>query len=90
MGWNLVDVISLYPNAFDNLNNMGVISRAIKKRLISINITNLRDYGEGSYKQVDDIPYGGGAGMVLKPGPIYKTYDSIEKTNNSLTLLIAF
>ena len=43
------DVISLYPNAFDNLNNMGVITRAIKNQLISINILNLRDYGEGSY-----------------------------------------
>ena len=74
------DVISLFPEAFHVLNNMGVISRAIKKKVISINTYNLRDYGEGSYKQVDDLPYGGGAGMVLKPEPIYKAYESIKKS----------
>ena len=69
------DVISLLPNSFKVLNDMGVISRAIKKKLISINTYDLRDYGEGSYKQVDDVPYGGGSGMVLKPEPIYKAYE---------------
>lgn len=82
------DVISLYPNGFDNFNNMGVISRAIKKRLISINITNLRDYGEGSYKQVDDPPYGGGSGMLLKPEPIFNAFESIQKFDNNITLLM--
>ncbi len=83
------DVISLSPKAFQVLNDMGVISRAIKKKLISINICNLRDYGVGSYKQVDDIPYGGGAGMVLKPEPIYKAYESINKLKNKLTLMMS-
>jgi len=68
---------------------MGVISRAIKKKLISINTCNLRDYGEGSYKQVDDVPYGGGAGMVLKPEPIYEAYESIKKLKNKLTLIMS-
>jgi len=82
-------VISLFPEAFQVLNDMGVISRAIKKKLISINTFNLRDYGEGSYKQVDDLPYGGGAGMVLKPEPIYKAYESIKKLKNKLTLIMS-
>ena len=73
------DVISLFPTSFQVLNEMGVISRAIKKKLISINTFDLRNYGVGSYKQVDDIPYGGGDGMVLKPEPIYKSYESIKK-----------
>jgi len=68
---------------------MGVISRAIKKKLISIKTCDLRNYGEGSYKQVDDIPYGGGSGMVLKPEPIYKAYESIKKSKNKLTLLMS-
>ena len=84
----IFDVISLYPNAFDNLNNMGVITRAIKKQLISINIIDLREYGEGSYKQVDDSPYGGGAGMVLKPEPIFNAFESIQKVNNKIILLM--
>ena len=82
------DVISLYPNAFDNLNNMGVITRAIKNQLISINVLNLRDYGEGSYKQVDDLPYGGGSGMLLKPEPIFNAFESIHKLDNNITLLM--
>ena len=82
------DVISLYPNAFDNLNNMGVITRAIKNQLISINVLNLRDYGEGSYKQVDDLPYGGGSGMLLKPEPIFNAFESIHKSDNNITLLM--
>ena len=82
------DVISLYPNAFDNLNNMGVITRAIKNHLISINVLNLRDYGEGSYKQVDDLPYGGGSGMLLKPEPIFNAFESIHKLDNNITLLM--
>ena len=83
------DLISLFPTSFQVLNEMGVISRAIKKNLISINTFDLRNYGVGSYKQVDDIPYGGGAGMVLKPEPIYKAYESIKKSKNKLTLLMS-
>ena len=83
------DVISLFPKSFQVLNDMGVISRAIKNKIISINTCDLRNFGEGSYKQVDDIPYGGGAGMVLKPEPIYKAYESITKSKNKLTLLMS-
>ena len=83
------DVISLFPKSFQVLDEMGVISRAIKKNLISINTSDLRNYGVGAYKQVDDIPYGGGAGMVLKPEPIYKAYESIKKSKNKLTLLMS-
>ena len=82
------DVISLYPKAFDSLNNMGVISRSIQKELIKINLHDLRTFGEGNYKQVDDEPYGGGSGMVLKPEPIYKAYESIIKMNKSRTLIM--
>ena len=83
------DVISLFPKSFQVLNEMGVISRAVKKNLISINTYDLRNYGEGSYKQVDDVPYGGGSGMVLKPEPIYKAHESIKKSKNKLTLLMS-
>ena len=83
------DVISLFPKSFQILNDMGVISRAIKKELISINTCDLRNYGEGSYKQVDDVPYGGGSGMVLKPEPIYRAYESIKKFKNKRTLLMS-
>ena len=82
------DVITLFPKAFELINNLGVITRALEKNLINVNLHDLREYGEGSYRQVDDKPYGGGSGMVLKPEPIYKTHDSIDKLPNSKTLLM--
>ncbi len=82
------DVITLFPKAFELINNLGVITRALDKNLIDVYLHNLREYGEGSYRQVDDKPYGGGAGMVLKPGPIYRAHESIRKLPNSKTLLM--
>jgi len=82
------DVITLFPKAFDLVNNLGVITRALDNKLIKVNLHDLRKYGEGSYKQVDDKPYGGGAGMVLKPEPIYKAHENIRKFPKSLTLLM--
>ena len=82
------DVITLFPKAFELINNLGVITRALEKNLINVNVHDLREYGEGNYRQVDDKPYGGGSGMVLKPEPIYKAYNSIEKLPNSKTLLM--
>ena len=86
-GFNF-DVITLFPKAFELINNLGVITRALDKKLINLNLHDLRDYGEGSYRQVDDKPYGGGAGMVLKPGPIFKALESINKFPKSKTLLM--
>ena len=82
------DVITLLPKAFELINNLGVITRALDKNLININLYDLREYGEGNYRQVDDKPYGGGSGMVLKPEPIYKAHDSIHKLPNRKTLLM--
>ncbi len=82
------DVITLFPKAFELINNLGVITRALDKNLIDVNLHDLREYGEGSYRQVDDKPYGGGAGMVLKPEPIYRAYESIRKSPRSKILLM--
>ena len=61
--------------------------QAIKNQLISINVIDLREYGEGSYKQVDDTPYGGGSGMLLKPEPIFNAFESIQKFDNNITFI---
>jgi len=86
-GFNF-DVITLFPKAFELINNLGVITRALDKNLIDVNLHDLREYGEGSYRQVDDKPYGGGAGMVLKPEPIFNAHESISKFRKSKTLLM--
>ena len=82
------EVITLFPKAFELINNLGVITRALDKNVINVNLHDLREYGEGSYRQVDDKPYGGGAGMVLKPEPIFKAHESIKKSLKSKTLLM--
>ena len=82
------DVITLFPKAFELIKNSGVITRALEKNLIDMNLHDLREFGEGSYRQVDDKPYGGGAGMVLKPEPIFNAHESIRKFPKSKTLLM--
>lgn len=66
------DIVSANPKILEGPVSHGLISRAAAKSLIEIEIHNLRDYAEGSYKQIDDVPYGGGAGMILKPEPFFK------------------
>ena len=82
------DVITLCPKAFEIIKNFGVITKALEKDLINVNLHDLREYGEGNYRKTDDKPYGGGSGMVLKPEPIYKAHESIRKLSKSKTLLM--
>ena len=60
-----IDIITLHPGMFGPLET-SIIGRAREKGLVDISVINLRDYGLGNYRQVDDTPYGGGAGMVLR------------------------
>ncbi len=71
------DVISIFPEIFRAYINESIIKRAIKKGLIDINIHNLRDYAKNRHKSVDDYPYGGGSGMVMKPEPFFEAVDAI-------------
>jgi tRNA (guanine37-N1)-methyltransferase len=65
-----INIITLFPDMFSGVFNESMISRAIVKELITIHIVPLRDYGLGPHLVVDDTPYGGGGGMILKPEPI--------------------
>ena len=57
--------------------NTSITGRAIQNNLISVNAINIRDFAGNKYGQVDDYPYGGGAGMVMQPGPVYRSYESV-------------
>jgi tRNA (guanine37-N1)-methyltransferase len=72
------DVITIFPNFFDSFKNEALIVRGIKKKLLSIKTHNLRDWTTDNHKTVDDRPYGGGAGMVMKIDPIYKAVKSLK------------
>lgn len=82
-----IDVLTLFPNMFTNYLNESIISRAISKKLIEINIINFRDYSVYNNNQVDDTPYGGGAGMVLMCDPIFRCLDEI-RTKDSYVILL--
>ena len=73
---NTYNVITLFPNLIEEWKNIGIVRQAIKNQLVNIQTTNLRDFGIGEYKQVDDAPYGGGPGMVLMPEPLDNAINS--------------
>lgn len=72
------DIITIFPKAFDSYLSESTIRRAVKKGLIKINVLNLRDFTEDRRRKVDDRPYGGGLGMVLQIGPIYRAVQSLK------------
>ena len=74
-----INIITLFPDMFSGAFNESMISRAIVKELITIHIVPLRDYGLGPHLVVDDTPYGGGGGMILKPEPIAAALESLEE-----------
>ena len=74
------DVLTLFPEMFEILNQ-SIIGKAIEKDLIDINLINIRDFSKDKHKKVDDTPYGGGAGMLMKPDVVYDAYQSIKDRN---------
>ena len=74
------DVLTLFPEMFEILNQ-SIIGKAIEKNLIDIHLINIRDFSKDKHKKVDDTPYGGGAGMVMKPDVVYDAYQSIKDKN---------
>lgn len=70
-------VLTLFPEMFDTMKQ-SIIGRAMEKDLITIETINIRDFSKDKHKKVDDTPYGGGAGMVMKPDVVYDAYQSIE------------
>ncbi len=75
------DILTLFPEMFEGPFSTSILSRAREKKLININITNIRDYTEDKHNTTDEPPYGGGAGMVLKVNPIYKAWNDINAKN---------
>lgn len=70
-------VLTLFPEMIEQGVNTSITGRAIQNNLISVNAINIRNFAGNKYGQVDDYPYGGGAGMVMQPGPVYRSYQSV-------------
>ena len=75
----IFDIITIFPNIFDSYFKESILYRAQKNKLIKINICDLRKYGEGKHKVLDDRPYGGGIGMVMKVGPVFNAITALKK-----------
>ncbi len=83
------DIITIFPALFDSFKAESLIKKAQDKKIISITTHNPRDYATDIHKTVDDKPYGGGAGMVLKIEPIVKTLKKFKKSKKSRIILLS-
>ena len=72
-----IDIISVQPKMFEGFLTESIVARAVKKGACEINIVDLREFGEGRWKKVDDKPYGGGPGMLMKCGPWFEAVESV-------------
>ena len=81
-----IDAISIFPSYFDALE-LSLLGKAREKELLEVNVHDLRDFTHDKHKTVDDSPYGGGAGMLMKPEPWGEAFDSILPTDGSATVI---
>ncbi|MBN6015315.1 tRNA (guanosine(37)-N1)-methyltransferase TrmD [Clostridioides difficile] len=75
-------IMTLFPEIFNSYMDESIMKRAVEKGIIEVHIYNIRDFSNNKHKKVDDYPFGGGAGMVMTPQPIYDTYKHIITTHN--------
>lgn len=73
-----IDILTLFPQVFEAQFNYGIFKRAIDNGLVQINLGNIRDYTHDKHHTADDYPYGGGAGMVMKPEPIFEAVEAVK------------
>jgi len=82
-----IDILTLFPNAFTGPLDESMIKIARERNLVEINIVNLRDYTHDKHRTVDDRPFGGGPGMILKPEPIFECIDDINAEESRVVLM---
>lgn len=82
-----IDILTLFPDMFQGVFSESIIKRAIEEGKVEINLVNFRDFTKDPHNKVDDTPYGGGAGMVLAPQPIFDCVKSL-RTEDSIVILL--
>ena len=82
-----IDILTIFPNMFKGFLTESIIKRAIEKKLVEINIHDIRKYSKDPHKKVDDYGFGGGKGMVLMPQPIFDAVEDLKKENTKVILL---
>lgn len=82
------DILTIFPDWFRAPLSEGVIGRAIKNGIIEISVVNIRDFARDSHQTTDDRPYGGGDGMIMKPGPIFRALEAIERVQGKALVIL--
>jgi len=82
------DVLTLFPELFSSFLKETILGRAVKAGLVDIRLVNIRSFAKGRHLVTDDTPFGGGQGMVMKPGPISRALESIERTEDRSRVLL--
>ena len=85
----IFDVLTLFPEMIHNYCSYSILKRALENDILKVNTINPRDYTLDKHRKVDDTPYGGGAGMVLMAQPYVDAYESIQKIENSVTIMLS-
>lgn len=84
-----IDILTLFPEFFESPFSVSMLKRAVDNKIVEIGIHQIREFGIGKRRQVDDSPYGGGAGLVMKPEVITAAWESIPKSEKTLTVLMS-
>jgi tRNA (guanine37-N1)-methyltransferase len=83
------DILTLFPDLFHAFLKESILGRAVKRGLVEIKLTDIRSFARGPHRVTDDRPYGGGNGMVMKPGPVYRALQSVDRQKKkSLVVLL--
>jgi len=84
-----LDILTLFPDLFSSFLKESILGRAIERGMVAIRLTDIRSFAHGPHRQTDDRPYGGGDGMVMKPGPICRALASLDRSGErSLVVLL--
>lgn len=84
-----IDILTLFPGFFSSILKESILGRAIARELVDIRLRDIRSFARGPHRVTDDRPFGGGSGMVMKAGPIFRALESIERDpQNSLVVLL--
>ena len=84
-----IDVLTLFPEFFESPFSVSMMKRAVDNNIIELNLHQIREFGLGNRRQVDDSPYGGGAGLVMKPEVITAAWEALPKTEKTQTIVMS-
>jgi tRNA (guanine37-N1)-methyltransferase len=84
-----VDIVTIFPEAFTSVLEVGLLGKAINAGIFEVKVHDLRNWAPGPHRKVDEAPFGGGAGMVMTPGPVVEAVESIREPGGRVILLTA-